>query len=228
MAIRAKNPTWSSVLLMVVVAAVWGWERWHQPPGEPRAKPTARSQAATGVDASGREGGYERFDGCAWVDDRLNDGDSFKLRLPGGREETFRLYFVDTPESKFKRYAGGDSNHARIDDQAAYFDGISAQQAVEVGQSAKHFVKAQLSAKPFTLYTRWEDPFGDRRFHAFVRFADGGSPAWLDERLVEKGLCRIFTKGANLPDGTPIAKHKARLKELEREAKNRRAGAWAK
>ena len=228
MAIRAKNPTWSSVLLMVVVAAVWGWERWHRPPGEPRAKPTARTEAAAGVNASGSEGGYERFDGCAWVDDRVNDGDSFKLRLPGGREETFRLYFVDTPESKFKRYAGGDSNHARIDDQAAYFDGISAQQAVEVGQNAKQFVKAQLSAKPFTLYTRWEDPFGDRRFHAFVRFADGGSPAWLDERLVEKGLCRIFTKGADLPDGTPMAKHKAHLKELEREAKRQRAGAWAK
>jgi len=228
MAIRAKNPTWSSVLLMVVVAAVWGWEQWHRPPGEPRAKPTARTETAAVVNASGREGGYERFDGCAWVDDRLNDGDSFKLRLPGGREETFRLYFVDTPESKFKRYAGGDSNHARIDDQAAYFDGITPEQAVEVGKKAKIFVKALLAKQPFTIYTRWEDPFGDRRYHAFIRLEDGGAMPWLDERLVARGFCRIFTKGADLPDGTPLARHKAHLKELERGAKDGRAGAWAK
>jgi hypothetical protein len=95
-----------------------------------------------------------------------------------------------------------------------------------VGKEAKLFVKALLGKRPFTLFTRWEDPFGDRRYHAFIRLEDGASPAWLDERLVTRGLCRIYTKGADLPDGTPMARHKARLKELEREAKRQRAGAW--
>lgn len=230
MAIRAKTQGWSGVLLLALAAMAWGWDEWRKlQTGAEARQPAGVRQAVGGKSGPAeRQGGYERHAGCTWVDDRLNDGDSFKLRLPDGREEVFRLYFVDTPESQFKRYAGGDSNHKRIQDQADYFDGITPEQSVEVGKEAKLFVKALLGKRPFTLFTRWEDPFGDRRYHAFIRLEDGASPAWLDERLVTHGLCRIYTKGADLPDGTPMARHKARLKELEREAKVRRAGAWAK
>ena len=43
---------------------------------------------------------FERFDGCVREPDEWTDGDSFRVRLPDGRLETFRLYFVDTTESR--------------------------------------------------------------------------------------------------------------------------------
>ena len=41
---------------------------------------------------------FERFDGCVLEPDEWTDGDSFRVRLPDSRLETFRLYFVDTTE----------------------------------------------------------------------------------------------------------------------------------
>ncbi len=55
---------------------------------------------------------FERFDTCRVTPDELTDGDSFRVRLPGGRLETFRLYFVDTTESR--------SRGKRSDEQRAY------------------------------------------------------------------------------------------------------------
>jgi endonuclease YncB( thermonuclease family) len=43
---------------------------------------------------------FERFDGCVLEPDEWTDGDSFRVRLPDNRLETFRLYFVDTTESR--------------------------------------------------------------------------------------------------------------------------------
>jgi len=42
---------------------------------------------------------FERFAGCVLKPDEWTDGDSFRVQLPDGRFETFRLYFVDTTES---------------------------------------------------------------------------------------------------------------------------------
>ena len=56
---------------------------------------------------------FERFDGCRVEPDEWTDGDSFRVRLRDGRLETFRLYFVDTTESR--------SRGQRSDDQAARF-----------------------------------------------------------------------------------------------------------
>lgn len=58
------------------------------------------------------------------------------MRLPDGRLETFRLYFVDTTESR--------SHSTRSDEQAAYF-GISREAAVELGKQAKAFTARALS-----------------------------------------------------------------------------------
>ncbi|HEY8961230.1 MAG TPA: thermonuclease family protein [Luteolibacter sp.] len=227
MAIRARGQSWSSVLLLIVAALAWGWNEWQKAHSPEKPQPrSAEVQPSRGKKADPSTA-YERYDGCVLVPDRLNDGDSFRLRLPNGREETFRLYFVDTPESAFKRYGGGESNQQRIQDQADYF-GVSAEDAVELGKKAKAYVLKSLEAKPVTLFTRWDDPFGDLRYHAFIRFEDGDSPAWLDERLVERGLCRIYTRGADLPDGTPMKRHKERLRELEREAKRAGKGGWKK
>ena len=55
--------------------------------------------------------------------DEWTDGDSFRVRLPDSRLETFRLYFVDTTESR--------SRGKRSDEQAAYF-GLTRAQAIEL------------------------------------------------------------------------------------------------
>jgi hypothetical protein len=65
---------------------------------------------------------FERFDGCVLTPDEWTDGDSFRVRLPDGRLETFRLYFVDTTESRLRG--------KRSDEQAAYF-GLTRADAIE-------------------------------------------------------------------------------------------------
>ena len=42
---------------------------------------------------------WQRMDGCAWIDNRWNDGDSFHVSA-AGQEIVARLYFVDTPEAE--------------------------------------------------------------------------------------------------------------------------------
>ena len=75
---------------------------------------------------------FERFDGCVFGPDEWTDGDSFRVRLPDSRLETFRLYFVDTTESR--------SRGKRSDEQAAYF-GLTRAQAIELG-NRQHVLRA--------------------------------------------------------------------------------------
>jgi endonuclease YncB( thermonuclease family) len=43
---------------------------------------------------------FQRLDGCIYKPQRWNDGDSFHVLLPDGKEIVFRLYFVDSPEEE--------------------------------------------------------------------------------------------------------------------------------
>ncbi len=193
------------------------------PPSPAETRGPARSPAA-GVET---KGGYEVYRNCTLAEARNNDGDSFMLRLPDGRQAEFRLYFVDTPESAFKSYPGGDTNHARIRQQAADMGGITPQQAVEIGKQAKRQTLELLTSRPFTIYTRWDSPFNDNRYHAHVEVMSDTSTRWLDEILIERGLARIKTKPADLPDGTSAAKHLAHLKALQRAAQQAERGVWS-
>ena len=56
-------------------------------------------------------------------------GDGFRVLLPDGRLETFRLYFVDTTDSR--------SRGKRSDEQAAYFTGGPSQSAEKYCLSAE-------------------------------------------------------------------------------------------
>lgn len=212
MARRGSKPTWQLVALLVIAALVWVLE--------PRR--AGRDRAAGGAARAAVED-YQAFHGCRWVEHRQNDGDSFRVRLPDGRVEQFRLYYVDAPESAFRRYGQGRDNHQRIREQARAF-GISDERAVEIGKRAKALVRERLERGAFTVHTRWDDPFGDRRYHAFVT-PEGGPP--LEEILVSEGLVRIHTKPAVLPDGTPVKVRLARLRELEAGARRSKRGAWA-
>lgn len=158
---------------------------------------------------------FERFANCVLVPDEWTDGDSFRVRLPDGRLETFRLYFVDTTESR--------SHSTRSDEQAAYF-GISREAAVELGKQAKAFTARALE-KPFTIRTRWRPVFGPSRYYAIVHTADGRD---LNELLVSAGLARIYGTRTPLPDGRDSRTYLARLWALESEAKLAKRGGWGK
>ena len=211
MARRGPTKPWQLIVLLIVavVAAVLKERKSPAPP------PAGKTERTTTT-------GYELISGCRWQDNKSNDGDSFYVRLPDGRSEQFRLYYVDAPESQFRTYRGGATNRERIHEQAQEM-GLSDEQAVEIGQRAKARVHDLLGRKPFTLQTRWDDPFGDKRYHAFVA-ADGGP--FLEETLVREGLVRIHTKPADMPDGTPVKERLKQLRELEKEAKRAKRGAW--
>jgi len=224
MARRGSRQVWRLVALLVIAGLSWwlGDPRKSPDQGKKQSWPQAPA-GKPGVRSPGRTGNYETFSGCRYEEHRQNDGDSFRVRLPDGRVEQFRLYFVDCPESDFRTYRGGADNHERIHEQALAFR-ISDSQAVEIGARAKARVHDLLDSGSFTLHTRWDDPFGDQRYHAFI--IPAGGPG-LDETLVREGLARIHTKGAELPDGTPMKTRQTQLREVEREAKNARRGAWA-
>lgn len=156
---------------------------------------------------------FECIGGCVLEPDQWTDGDSFRVRLPDGRLETFRLYFVDTTESR--------SRGKRSDDQAAYF-GLTREQAVELGKEAKEFTARMLST-PFTIQTRWRQVFGPKRYYACVYTADGSD---LAELLVKHGLARIYGTRTALPDGRNSRLYLSQLRDLEATAKQVQLGGW--
>lgn len=211
MAGRAKQAGWPVVVFLLIAVVLY-------------LRDQAPTESAGAGERGSEVGGYEKIDGCRWSEHRWNDGDSFEVELPDGRKEQVRLYFVDAPESAFKSYRNGENNHGRIADQARDL-GVDSGQAVAAGKEAKRLVKRMLASGTFTIYTRWDDPFGDERYHAFVEAPGAGSP-WLHERLVEEGLVRIHTKGAALPDGTSRNAQERELRGLESAARREKRGVW--
>lgn len=212
MGVRAKQASWPVVLLLLLAFLLWLKDHKRDVVAVIRGEETAAR-----IDDR-----YERLDGCRWVENRHNDGDSFHVKLRNGREVELRLYFVDAPESAFKSYGGGRNNHQRIREQAADL-GVSPERAVGIGVEAKEFVHDRLAAESFTVFTEWDDPFGDRRYHAFVELPTGG---WLHEELVRQGFVRIHTKGEDVPGGLRRDDQQQRLRALEREAREARRGVW--
>ncbi len=216
---RKKSSIFPVIGLVVLAVGVWIYDFSSE---TTLASPEVR--LPTEVQSTGQwkgkeianSGAYEKFDSATLVSHRSNDGDSFLVRLPNGREEIFRLYFVDTPESAFRTYRNGDTNHRRIADQARDMDGISSREAVKIGKRAKEFTLSLLEKHRFTILTAWDSPFKDGRYHAFVLVQDQGKERFLHEILVEKGFARIHTKGADLPDSTPRRTHEKHLHSLSK------------
>jgi endonuclease YncB( thermonuclease family) len=241
MAIRAKKQSpWFAVLITAAAVTLWALDQWRAgSDGQPRtdrrepvsaspppsSKPPHPGKQESHAGAGNRQGRYEVHRNCALATDNSNDGDSFRVLLPDGRREIFRLYFVDTPESAFKSYRNGENNHQRIREQAAHF-GITSEEAVEVGREGKRFVLGLLGNRPFTLHTEWDSPFRDQRYHAFIQVSDGGKPRWLHELLLEKGFARLKTKPADLPDGTKADDHRRYLEGIQSAARKSRTGGW--
>lgn len=229
--------SWFTLLLVLAAAGIWLYNEsqlvfktggkpgagWEDTP--PKAIPVPKEPGKTRPQK--KTDRYEMYENCTLAEARNNDGDSFLVRLPDGRTEEFRLYFVDTPETDFKTYPDGRNNHERIRQQAAEMaDGITPEQAVEIGKRGRKFTLELLASRPFTLYTEWDSPFRDNRYHAHIQVLQKGKPRWLHQLLIEKGLARIKTKPADLPNGIPAHQEEEHLRALERFAERSDAGAW--
>jgi endonuclease YncB( thermonuclease family) len=163
----------------------------------------------------------EEIPGCSFEPADWADGDSFFVKLPGGKKEVFRLYFVDCIEM----YVSDVSDARRIREQSRYFGVDDVKNCVEYGKRAAEFTAAQLQ-KPFTVYTAYAEArgrSGKPRYYAMIKTAEGHDLAQL---LVQKGLARTFGVGRELPDGTLRDDWESNLKDLELSAAIRRIGIW--
>ncbi len=150
-----------------------------------------------------------------------SDGDSVQVCF-NGKSYVFRLYGVDTPETK-------TSAMRRLASQAEYFN-VPPREAYllrAIGQRASAFTRQQL-ARSFVVRTRWQrvDPGSDNpSIRAFIETPEGD----LGELLVAAGLAAIRGGSAMVqhPDGRSIGQQTQRLKNLERAAKQKKLGAWA-
>ena len=233
---KSAATTALSIVVLIVVAVVkFCTKEPHAasdaPAARPQSQPTAEATKNTppvtkSVPSTLQKNGWTIYQNCRLVDHRNNDGDSFRVRVAEGKVQEFRLYFVDTPESTFKRYRDGQTNAERISQQARYFGNISPEAATAVGKSAKEFTLELLKKSSFTLATKNEEVYESGRFYCHLQLPHEGKVRWLDEILVSKGLVRIITQPADLPDGTRADAHRSLLRTMEAEAKKRKVGAW--
>lgn len=171
---------------------------------------TAPAQAAV-------SGKWEKLEDAV-LGDGYMDGDSFHIRA-NNKDIIIRLYFVDSPES--------DKTHEdRNAEQADYF-GLSPTAVTPLGAKAKKFTQKLLTGQKFTAWTRWEDAMGSSQQQRFFGVVQLGKTD-LAEELVANGLARVYGASTVMPNGTSPDSQFERLRQLERRAKAKRLGAWAK
>ena len=224
MAKAKKSLTWRVGGLLVVCAIAW---IQYQETLDSKSAPVKAGSAVSSKTSSSvrKSGDFDVLSGCKLISHRHNDGDSFHVSTSKGEFE-FRLYYVDTPESAAKTYRGGDNNYKRLAQQGKAMGGLSRKQTTSIGMEAKHFVKNLLGKRSFRVFTRWEGVYGPERKYAFVMVQWNGKTRYLHEVLTEKGLVRIHTKPAALPDGTSVSSQMRHLRKLEKTAKSNHLGAW--
>ena len=170
--------------------------------------------ALSGAASEKRE--WVKLADCAYVAGQYNDGDSFRVKS-GTNEFILRLYFVDAPETNL-RYP------ERTREQSEYF-GATLEETMQAGVEADQAARDLLRG-PFVVWTRWASAAGrskDRRYYGMAEV--GGKD--LGEILVSKGLARPKGVSVSLPDGGKPRDTFDRLRQLESEAKAKRAGIWA-
>ncbi len=178
----------------------------------------AAKAPAAGGDKAPTPGRWRTYANCRLVEGAFQDGDSFHVKLAGGTERIFRLYYVDCPE-------GDEAVPERVATQAAYW-GVTTGEILAFGAEAAAFTRQFLQAG-FSVQTRYDDAFGrshDPRYYGFVR----AGPLDLAEELVRRGLARAYGYGINLPDGTDRREVWRRLDAAEQAARRAKAGIWKK
>ena len=192
---------WTLVLVTLVAVEFW-FRVVHEPPAKEPAVEIERLQPLSGV----------RF-----IDAETNDGDSFVVDHEG-QKLVLRLYFVDCAEKREYKLVAG-----RLRDQAGYFGGLSIPQTLKLGQQARAFTADLLRSRAFTVFTRWERVYDSDRIYAVIVFEDGED---LAHKLVQAGLARIHTKGVNMPNGRKANDYENHLRDVEKQARAAKRGAW--
>lgn len=235
MAGKKKKTALSTVITIVIVAAII-WMKVQETREEKRREGSLRDDSVELSHPGAPDGKllspvrltsgrFTVLEGCRLIDNRRNDGDSFHVQTPSGKEEV-RLYFVDAPESAAREYGGNENNHKRIAEQGRSLGGLSRHQTTQVGVEAKLFVKKLLQGRRFTIATTREKVYRSHRIYAFVVVPYEGRDRYLHELLVLHGLGRIHTKPMTLPDNTSGSRQRERLKKIEQYAKSEKYGAW--
>ena len=166
---------------------------------------------------SAASGKWEKMEDCVLADGYM-DGDSFHIRH-NNKDIILRLYFVDSPETD-------KTLEDRSGEQADYF-GVSPTLIAPLGEKAKKFTQRLLTGQKFTAWTRWEDAMGSSQQQRFFGVVQIGKTD-LAEELVANGLARVYGASTVLPNGSSIDSQFERLRQLERRAKAKRLGGWAK
>ena len=206
-----KLTTSRVIVIILLLGGAWLYQQWRGP----KSAPTPSAPLPELKNES-----FESLQNAELIFSEGNDGDSFKVELKDGRVETFRLYFVDTPETS-ARYPD------RIRYQSEYFGDLEPEQTMEIGREAKAFTLDLLKKHPFVILTRWEKVMKSYRYHAFALVeTEPGKFEYLSEILIRKGLARIYTMPADTPDGQSKTEFKNHLKSLEAQAKKTNTGAW--
>ena len=217
---RKQKSTVLGTVVTVIVIGIVVWMRIQ----EDHATPLSDTELLSEVQLSSDK--FEVLNDCTLIDNSRNDGDSFHVQTPEGKEEV-RLYFVDAPESEAREYGNNENNHQRIADQGKALGGLNRDQTTQMGLEAKHFVKKLLTGKKFTIVTTRERVYRSRRIYAYVIVPYQGQDRYLHELLVLHGLGRIRTKPMIMPDNTSGDNQRDRLRQIEQHAQSEKNGAWA-
>jgi hypothetical protein len=213
---RRRLRQFVTLVATLALAAAATWLR-HEEAGGTSSRQTRRPS-----NAPARTAEWTELRQPSLVNEPANDGDSFTIRHAGG-EHVLRLYFVDSPEKRRHQH-----NRERLAEQGAAFGGLTEGDTLRIGRRARDFTLELLRDRPFRAFTRWEPVFDDRRHYAHVLVTQpDGRERPLAELLVEAGLARIHTKGADLPDRTSRAAFEHHLRQIEKSARLAGRGAWA-
>lgn len=165
---------------------------------------------------------FETISNASLVDHPGNTGDQFRLRF-GDREETFQLYWVQSPE------VSQQAQH-RVEEQSSYFGGIEPEHVTAAGVEARAVVRELLATRPFSVLTRWEAVGETSKYFAYVMVEhQPGEISFLCELLTVKGLAMITGEPGETPmvrpemDGEAYAR---RLRAYTQFAQQQRLGAW--
>jgi endonuclease YncB( thermonuclease family) len=166
--------------------------------------------------AQAKEKPWVELTDCRYVENASNDGDSFRFSWKG-EEHVGRLYFVDAPEVNL-------DFPDRVQEQSAHFDS-TLDDTWRVGVEAARKVRDILK-EPFVVRTRWSGAQGRGNTpRHYVMVEAGGKD--LAETLVREGLAYVRGVSIRLPTGEKGVDVRARLLEVEREARAVGRGAWA-
>ena len=173
--------------------------------------------ASLALAAQAADKNWTRLEGCRYVADKNNDGDSFLVQC--GKEKFYaRFYFIDAPES--------DATFPeRVREQYDYF-GVTMDELTRGGARAREYVQRTLSSRPFVIHTKHASAQGRAktvRYYSLVE-VDG---RYLHEVMLSEGLARNVGTRIALPTGQKSKAYASALAQIEDQARLHRKGLWA-